>query len=446
MLTSIRYKVFFTPRKTQSTYASQIEVTEFISIDGIQSIVASIDSTDYSIGVFTFGDIQLKGMNVDGYFNTEEDYRSIFKFSRDLCKVEVHFQNTSGDLIVFKGIINDEATVLDGIAQTIDFRVLSQDSILRNSNVSSGSISDGMTTKAALTVILDVPQITSVLNFNIANINPFIDFTIDNGAAFDNMPSRDAVNEILLATNSIMIIDGSSNIIVRDRDPTLATNPITSLYGPYDIQRRENIISLQDYNTGKQRMFNAVKVNSFEAQSLPLIETFGYRKKEITLAWVTDSNKEQRIAEALLAEFAAPKIEFAVVVPAYIARDTQLLDLFSVNYPLRYRPVAGTFMPIIGITKIGASGYPLPEVHGSFSIPDNIGFKVIEKSEDPSSFEITLKLRQIGKSLSDGVINTPENAIVGFASIGSAVIGVGDTDTWNPSVTGAAKIGATRVA
>lgn len=445
MLTSTRYKVLFTPRTDTMTYGSAIDVSDRIAMDGIDTISSSIDSTDYAIGVFTFGDIQLKGMNEDGYFNDESDYRSIFKFSRDLCRVEVHFQNDAGDLIVFKGLINDEATDQDAVSMDINFRVLSRDSVLRASNVSGGTISNSMLTKAAFAAILNVPTITSVLNFDIANINPFYDFSIDDGSKFDNKPTTDAVNELLLATNSVLLIDSSDNIIVRDRDPDTDGATITNLYGPYDIQRRENIIALQNYNTGKQRMFNAIKVNQTEVQDFASIKTFGYRKKEITLDWVTSPDIEKAVATQLLDEFSSPKIELEVVVPAYVARNTQILDIFSINYPLRVRPSPGTFMPVIGITKIGSATEPLPEVHGSFSLSPNLGFKVIEKVEDPTSFEITLKLRQVGKNLSDGVLNTPTSAVIGFAVIGQARIKPGDTDTWNPSVLGGARIGFTKV-
>lgn len=445
MLNSTRYKVFFTPRTAMNTYGSAVDVSDYVTMGGTDTILSSIDSADYDVGVFTFGDIQLKVKNIDGRFNTEEDYRSMFKFSRDLCKVDIHFQNVEGDLITFHGIVNDEATVIDGETMDIDFRVLSRDSIIRTSNISGGTITAGMTVKSALAAILNVPVVTSVLSFNIANINPDLDITIDDGSVFDNMPMRDGINELLLASNSVMLIDPSGDIIIRNRDPDVGVDPITNLYGPYDIQRRENIISLQEFNTGKQRMFNAFSVNGVEKQNFPLIETFGYRKKEITFAWITGDVKAGQIAQRLLDEFSAPKLEFKVVVPAYVARNTQILDLFSVNYPLRLRPVPGTFMPIIGVTKIGSSMEPLPQVHGSFSINPNFGFKVIEKVEDPSSFQITLKLRQIGRNLSDGVLNTPNNAIIGFAIVGQARIVEGDSDTWNPSVAGAAKIGFTRI-
>lgn len=428
------------------TYGSAIDVSDHIAIDGIDSISESIDSTDYDIGIFTFGDIQLRGINEDGYFNIPDDYRSIFRYSRDLCKVEVQFENTDGDLIVFNGLINDEATDIDATAMTINFKVLSRDSVIRTTNVATNTVTNGMTTTAAFGVILDTAAITAVLTYDVANVNPASEIIIDDGTVFDNMPTRDALLNLLVATNSVMLIDGSGNIIIRDRSPSVLTDTIHELYGPYDIKGRENIVTLQAYNTGKQRMFNAVNVNGIEAQNLPLIETFGYRKKDLTFTWITDDAKSLAIAEELLSEFSAPKIEFEVVVPSYVAKSNGLLDLFSVNYPLRVRPYPGSFLPIVGITKIGSTNEVLPQVHGSFSIDPNLGFKLIEKTEDPTSFLTTLKLRQIGTTLSDGNLNVPESAVIDFGVVGFSVIASGTDDTWNPSATGAARIGDTRVA
>lgn len=445
MLDSTRYKVFFTPLIRKNVYGSAVEVTDLVSVDGIDTILTSIDSTDYDVGIFTFGDIQLKCNNQDGIFNTETDYRSMFKFQRDLCKVDVHFQDAGVDQIVFHGIIADEATEIDAQTFTIDFRVLSRDAALKNTNVSAGIVTNSMTTTDAFRAILNVPDITSVLTFDPTTITPFGVHAISNGASFDNKPVKDAIEELLLATNSVLIIDATGKIIVRDRDPDVTTAPINLLFGPYDIQRRENIVSLTEFNTGKQRMFTAVNVNGQEAQNFSHIQTFGYRKKEITLDWITDDVVSLQIAQDLLDEFSSPKMEFKVQVASHIAKDIQMLDIFSVNWPLRIRPYPGSFLPIVGITKIGDTDQVLPYVFGSFSIDHNVGFKVLEKVEDPASFLTTLKLRQIGKTLSDGNINVPNSSLVGFAVVGLSMIASGTDDTWNPAYVGGARIGDTAI-
>jgi len=438
------YKVYFTPRKNLMSYGAEIDVSDHIFIDGIDTVKSSIDSTDYSIGVFVFGDINITGAFYDGYFGDPQDYRSIFKFSRDLCKVRIVFSNEDGDTITYRGLINEKATVVDGINCTIQFRVLSLDSVINTTNIEGGTVTAGSTAKQAFESILGVPTITSVLNFDPANINPAYDFVIDDPGAFDSQPTRDMINQLLQATNSILVIDSNLNIIVKSRGIDFNAS-VKRFYGPYDIYGRENVIGLQNFNNGQQRQFTSIVVNGQLAESAALIETFGYTQIVFTFAFITDDEKALIIAQNLLAEFSAPKMELELIVPTSIGRGMQLSDTCSINWPLRIKPYSG-FLPVVGITKVGSATEVVPYVFGSFQITEQVGWKIIEITENPKDFTMILKLRQMGETLSDGVFNPLNSSIVGIAIVGISKVGSGSTDTWNPSVVGAGKIGATKVA
>lgn len=438
------YSVFVTPRTGTYTYGTEVEITTYVSFNGLQSIKRAIDSTDYYIGIFYYGDIQLKVENVNGMFNDETDFRSIFKFSRDMAKIRVLFTNDDGSTITFRGLINEEATRLDPKTDEVNFRVLSLDSAIRNTNVAGGTVSPGMTVKQALAGILNIPAITSVLNYSDANNNPKNNFKIDVGSGFDDALSSDAVDQLLIASNSVMVIDSNQNIIIRARDSD-TTRSIVNLYGPYDAHRRENIIDLSEYNTGKQRMFNSVLINTTEEGDTGLEVQYGTRQAKFTFDFITNPATEAAVATELLTEFKVPKIELQVTVPTSVVQGVQILDRVSLNYPLRLAP-SGKFIPIVGVTAIGSATDPLPNTFGSVQINPITAFKVIEIDEDPNSFTTTLKLRQSGKNFNDGVFNLPTNAIVGFAIVGTAIVASGNTDPYNPSVIGAARVGSTRVA
>ena len=197
-----RYFVYFTPLENSDSnlYGDEIDVSDRIRLSGIGNIRRSIDSSDYDIGVFVFSDLELTGYNFNGYFNDETDTRSIFSTTRDRCKVRIVIQdvtlvkNTSGTVLsetindtnTYRGLINEEATRLDITSDSIRFKVLSRDSVLRTTKISGGVVTDGMTFGAAIEAILNVPIITSVLNFNAADINPSLDLEIDDGGFFDN--------------------------------------------------------------------------------------------------------------------------------------------------------------------------------------------------------------------------------------------------------------------
>ena len=50
-------QVFITPLASADVYGSEVEVSEYVKIDGLSKIKRSIDSTDYSIGVYRFDDL-----------------------------------------------------------------------------------------------------------------------------------------------------------------------------------------------------------------------------------------------------------------------------------------------------------------------------------------------------------------------------------------------------
>jgi len=444
---STQYKVFITPLESRSVYGTEIEITDHVIDGGVSAIRRGIDSTDYGFGAFFFDDIQIKCLNLQGVLNDESDVRSIFKYSRDVAKVRVVYSDSNGDTITFRGLINEEATKLDATKDEITFRILSRDSVLRNTQVSGGSISAGNTVSQAIIAILNQSNITAVLNFDPLNINPDLNFIIDDGSALENKSVKEALNSLLLTSNSTILIDEDDNIIVRNRDHN-EDRDIINLYGPYDIHRRQNIIDIKNYNTGKQRMFTAVKVNDSEETNSGYQTQFGYRQKTIQADYITTESTERDIGANLVEQFKTPKIELEVVVPTHVIRDAQIFDVVSINHPLRLEPIPDTFFPIVGQAEIGDAMTPLPYSFGSVSIVDTMGFKIIEIKEDVKNFNTTLKLRQIGTEFGDGYFTSSTCGIIGFAVIETSTICLeGDpADAFNPSVLGAAVIGYTEVA
>lgn len=441
-----QYKVFLTPLISLNTYDDEVEITDLVKIDGLGALIRGFDGSDYDIGLYTFGDLTIKALNKNGYFSDPNlDSRSVFKWGRDQSKVRVVFSNDT-DTITFRGLINDDATREDGVTERITFRVLSQDAVLKMNSVSGGTIDDGDLVSLAMFTILNQTGITKVLSIDQADIVPGLDFEIDDASELDNLSVRDAMSQLLQASNSVMLIENGNEVVVRTRGHR-EHEDILELHGPYDEHRRENIIDLFEYNTGRHRAFTSVRINNTVATNTPHAEDFGFRQKKFTFDFVTDPTTITTIAETLLDEFDTPKIETRVKLQTALAKDFDLLDVVSINYPLRWQKFKGSqFAPIIGVTEIGETTEPLPSTYGSIKIDRAVGFKITEIEEDPTSFTTTLRLRQLGKDLDDGMINAPGNCIVGFAVIGEGIICEGDTDPYNPATIGGAVIGFTEVA
>jgi len=111
------YQIFFTPLVRPNVYGDtlnvtkDIDMTDFIRSGGLQSISQQVDDGDYDIGIFTFGDITLNGINIGRKFNDGRDALSVFPYTRDLCKVEVRLYDDEGGYTVrFRGLVDEQAT------------------------------------------------------------------------------------------------------------------------------------------------------------------------------------------------------------------------------------------------------------------------------------------------------------------------------------------------
>lgn len=443
-----RYSVYCTPKLSATVYGTEIEITDYVLSSGLKTITKSIDSEDYDVGTFTYDDIEIKLHNVNGKFNEYTDLRSIFTFKRDLAKFRVMIERDgSTDVISYQGLLNEEATKFDVSKEEISFRILSYDSVIRKTMISGGSIGNGLSFSNAFIAIFNDTTIASVLTLAPGDISLPYNGTVDDGAWFDNKSARDGINGLLQASGAVMLVDSNGNVTIQDRTQNLATD-ILNLYGPFDIKRRQNVIQLKDYNTGLHRMYNSVTVNTTESNNNDYVSTFGFKGKTFDLGFITDPAQELLIADTILDEFKAPKVECVVEIPLNVSQGIDLLDRVSIDWPLRITPyAAGVFMPIVGATKIGEAAMPLPNKYGSIAIEPRIAFKVIEIQEDPVKFSAFLKLRQIGNAIDDGYFTDAGSSIIGYAIIGISTIGGTGTglDMWNPSVIGAAKIGSTEV-
>lgn len=402
----ISYEVYITPLIDRNVYGdvvdvtSDINITESIKDGGISKIKREIDNGDYEVGVFVYGDITLTALNYDGKFNQPDDSRSIFRYTRDKAKIYVKFTDTESDTsISFKGIINEEGSKQDFAKHTVKFKVLSLDSAIRKTKVSSGTISNGMSFSSAIKNIINVPDITAVLNYNASYINVDLDLTIDDGSWFDNKPTKEALDALMVVSNSVMVIDSDDYMIVRSRSEN--TKSIFNFYGEGDLFGRENIIKLTNYNSGLHRSFNSIIYDNIEVGDSALVAEYGSRQKKIDYPFITNDLKKQQIANNILTEFKVQKTELEIDTPTEVAKELNLFDLVAINNPYCYIPYENNKLPIYGASTYGTGVYPI--IRGDLKIMPSLAWKVMGFEENPKDFETTIKLRQRGITLSDGM-------------------------------------------
>lgn len=401
-------QVFMTPLNDLDNYGSEVEVSDFVKIGGLSKIKRSIDSTDYSIGVQRFDDLRLNCDNSRGTFN-ENDSRSIFPFTRDKAKIRVVVKKIDSETLAvvtktqFDGLLNDEATRQNITDDHIRLTALSNDSVFRTTNVAAGIITAGTTAKTALLSILSQPSITKVLTIDEADINPSFDFIIDTPSALDNLEVREALNLILAASSSAFLIRNDV-VFIQARENAPGGN-ILELRGRGEISNNANIISISDYNSGKQRQFNSVRMNdgALTISDDDSVSEYGLRQISFDFPMINDTATLADVGANIADEFRLPKIELRLRVPTEITEDFDLLGLVRVDAPWLKKPKPGNFLPIYGVAKYGEAISPYPDIFGSVQILSNIKFKIISIEDDPKTFITILKLRQFGKETNDGV-------------------------------------------
>lgn len=441
------YQVLITPLVSKGVYGTTLDVTQDIEIDdyvkdsGISSIKSEVDNGDFDFGVFVFDSINLTCLNNNGRFTDSNDYRSMFKYKRDKAKIKINFfdgtSNTAA--LTFNGIIDDRATKLNFEKNEIKFKVLSMDSIINRVKITSGTVTDGQTTTTAIKNILQLTDIIEVLEYVEANITPQLEHTIDVGSYFDNKTVKEGLDELLIATNSVLVVDKSTaEMTVRSRN--FNNGNVVNLYGHGDLFGRENIINIKNYNTGLQRAFNTVVVGDIARSNLGYIEAYGDNKKTLAFEWITNPATQANMATQILDYWKTPKTELEVQVETSLANEMNFFDLVSIDFPYRVKPANGGKLPIYGVSKYGTAIYPF--IFGNLKISPNVAFKVIGKKENPKTFLTDVKLRQSGQDISDGYLSVI-SSYYGFALYGIDVY-TSDPSRLDPnrkSVFGAAKYG-----
>lgn len=400
----INYRVLITPLVSEGVYGTTIDVTEDIDmtdlIKSFSNVRQEIDNGDYDIGIFTFGNLTMNAINFKKKFSDHTEALSIFPFTRDRAKVLIQYRDKDANEITrFKGLINEDATRMDIKRDIVRFKVLSQDSIFRQVNVPSGAIVAGDLFSTVIKKILNVPAITDVLTFSAANINVNLDIAIDDGEVFSDTVVKDSLDQLLLASNSILFIDSNDNIIVKERSENV---PLFALFGNGDAHGRENILSIKNFNNGLHRVFNSVKVGDVEVTTdTAWVSESGFRQKTLSFDFITTGSKEKQIADRISNHFRVPKMELDLVVKTEAVKQIRLLDLVRVAFDYQATPdQEDDRLPMYGVAKYGDVNYA--NTSGSFRITQNISWKVYGISENAKNFTTTLKLRQTGTETHDG--------------------------------------------
>jgi len=400
-MTDKNYKVYLTPLVDEETYGTEIEISDYVISDNLSSIKKNTDSEDYNIGDYRLGSISLVCTNYCGEFN-DNDPRSFFQYKSQRAKVRVvYYDSLTDSSLSFKGLTSDDATVFNS-DDTAKIKVLANDSIIDTVQVQAGVLENGDLFSEALKSILNNSAITAVLTYDASEIEVDLDLAIDDVTPFSGISTWQAVRQLLIASNSVLYVDDET-IKVKTRDEN--TQNVSYFYGPGDTLDRENIVSITDYNNGAQRIFNSIIINDSDPYSdTESVEWFGLKQKKFTFDFITDSTKELLIAKRLVNQFRYPRLEFKLTCKTQLANQIGFFDTIGVSHPIKSRPYRTTNAPLWDLAKYDTTEDVYPIDFGGVNIDGRLAFQIIQRIENPSEFQTTLKLRGRGKTFDDGVL------------------------------------------
>ena len=399
------FSAYLTTLKRKGVYNSErIDVSDWLASVG--NITRKVDSENFGIGLFNYGDITIDVVNFDGRFNSEIDPRSIFGYSRDLAKLEIEYTDENGNITnIFNGLLNEEATVSSENllavekAGKIKLKFIALESVLNKVLATGGLVADGENFSTAIKSILNQPTITSVLNFDEAKINVGYDGIVDNASKLTSRPARDAIRDLLVVSNSVLLVDEFGDMVVKPRVEN--SNTPHKFYGAGDLIGRENISALK-HNSGLSRCFNSIKINDTLRKSDKHINRYNLRAKEFKFEFITSWQTENDICQTILEEFWFPRDEIEIKT-TFLRPEINLLDKAQILYKPLARPVNNQgVMPIYDTNKYGVARYP--ETLGSLYLQENIIWKVLEITHDLRKLLTTVKLRKIGNNEASAVI------------------------------------------
>jgi len=404
-----RFKVYIKPFTEAGAYQDEwLDVTEDVELQGVTAMKQSLDNNEYDIGVFKNSGVTLTLTNIAGKYSDVGEPGTIFNFRRSNSLVKITWQVMHYDLIAgffeagnvalseevvaFEGLLDDTALKQEAEDQNLKFKVLGKESILGEVLVPFGSIANGDTFEELLFTLLNQTAITTLLTVDALNIECDTNVAVDAVASLENKTVREAINLILLYSNSVLYVVDDV-IYVSPREAT--ADVIKTFYGQGAIYGIENIIDLSDYRKGLNRVFNFVtwKDTTLVSSDVTSLDDYGVRKKEIDTPLITDTTKRQAILDAIKVEFRNPKREVILRAPIdYETIALNVLDKISIDYPnIAINDSAD--IPLWDLALWDSARYPFEVL--PIAIEASARFKILSKDIDPSNHEMIFYVREV---------------------------------------------------
>jgi hypothetical protein len=391
-------------------YADEwIEVTD--DVTDLGNLTQALDNTQYDVGVFRASNMKLSLSNHDGRYSDVDKVESIFKYKRGDSLVRLSWEPGDGPLVagffvagapgsivseevvVFEGVLSDLATQSDIDDVDVDFQVLGFESMLAEMLVPFADVANGDTFAEIILACLDQVPFNALVTVSAGNITTGTVVAIDDKSSLETRTVLEALKQILIAANSVLYIrDGAVHVGPRTASDDLAF----TFYGPGSLVGIPNIVDIDKYRTGLNRVFNywTWRDTVVLAEDATSNQKYGTQPKEVSVDVVTDAAKKLAIVTALNDEFKNPKREMdldAFITPATL--ELFLLDKIAIDYPSVALPVESRRTAQYEVSPYDRDYYAdelLP-----LTIESTARFKVMTRIVDWKNETLKFSLREI---------------------------------------------------
>lgn len=408
-MSAFRFYISYPTNGTE--YSDFIDITDDVYDNSAGNLKQNLASNDYDIGSIKFNKITLNLRNETGKYSDAINPLSVFTFKRDETILRIDWDRNfdaaacgsspcgftflSAPVEVYKGLLDDNSSKFDATSQTQTFNFLGLESIIQKVPVNFPSLSVGDTLNTTVFNILNQTKIKQFLTVDISNINVDFDYLPDDISSLENKNCLEALDDILLITNSILYVKNST-VFVTSRGE--GATSVFTFYGPSSDLGIENLHSVSSYTLGINRTFNFwlwedTNISQSFADS---IERYGERKKVIKSDLITDNGKITAVLNRLLNEFGFPKRELEIEVPLItaIVKGIFLLDKINIDYPSDYRANEDdTLVARYAQQRYGQATYV--QSISSLIIDVATNWKILNRTIQVRNHKITFKVREV---------------------------------------------------
>lgn len=406
-----RFRCYIQPFDDLGAYSGVWhDITDDVDFDGMGKLSRKVDANDYDVGVFKFTSFNVTLFNSSGRYADPSVFQSLFRYKvantlfkitwdandyycrAGMCKAGAItlFSETE----IFRGFVDDTPAQMDIDTQKIQLSVLGYESIFEQV-LNPGTLLNGDIFSALIYKLLNQTEITDLMTLSIGNINLGIDgYTVDDVTQYDNQTVNDILNKLLFLSNSVLYVNlGVIYIVPRNGS---GSSQFT-FRGQASTDGIENILNINNLNTGANKMFNFWTWEDATPTSIDnaSVTAHGYSRKQVNSVpeiLVSNTTLIQVLLDAYVAQFKDLKQEFDLMTPVKADTfDLFLMDHVTVDYPTVVVSADSNPIPLYGVAIYGDARYPISQWQLTIPITDDYqitGWAVDIKNQN---FIFTLK-------------------------------------------------------